>query len=95
MKTELEQEKELLMMKGDALRMKLYAQSDRKQSKQTSANPTFVDSISTVVSSLNQPVVRSLAVSLLSKKLLSSKFLAYSALGVAALYLLNRNNPSE
>ncbi len=27
MKTELEQEKELLMMKGDALRMKLYAQS--------------------------------------------------------------------
>ncbi len=48
-----------------------------------------------IASSLNQPVVRSLAVSLLSKKLLSSKFLTYSALGMIALYLLNRNNSTE
>ncbi len=92
MKTELEQEKELLMMKGDALHMKLYAQS---KPKQVTPHFTFADSLSMIASSLNQPVVRSLAVSLLSKKLLSSKFLTYSALGMIALYLLNRNNSTE
>ncbi|MGC7560866.1 hypothetical protein [Pasteurella sp. PK-2025] len=92
MRTELDEEKELLMMKGDALRMKLYAQS---KPKQAAKEGSFVNSVSTIASSLNQPVIRSLAVSLLSKKLLSSKFLAYSALGAVALYLLNRNNSAE
>lgn len=92
MKTELDEEKELLMMKGDALRMKLYGLSKKPKPDNSSF---LTDSVAQIASSLNQPVVRSLAVSLLSKKLLSSKFLAYSALGAAALFLLSKGDKTE
>lgn len=92
MKTELDEEKELLIMKGDALRMKLYGLGKKPKTDNSSF---LADSVSQIASSLNQPVVRSLAVSLLSKKLLSSKFLAYSALGAVALFLLNKGDKTE
>ncbi|MGC7590208.1 hypothetical protein ACPWUF_06990 [Bisgaard Taxon 46] len=92
MKTELDEEKELLIMKGDALRMKLYGFGKKPKAPNSSF---LTDSVSQIASSLNQPVVRSLAVSLLSKKLLSSKFLAYSALGAVALFLLNKGDKTE
>ncbi|VEI57790.1 transmembrane protein [Pasteurella multocida] len=92
MRTELDEEKELLIMKGNALRMKLYGFAKKPKADNSSF---LADSVSQIASSLNQPVVRSLAVSLLSKKILSSKFLAYSALGAIALFLLNKSDKTE
>ncbi|NBI43541.1 hypothetical protein GVX76_08590 [[Haemophilus] felis] len=51
MKTELEEEKELLIMKGEALRMKLQAQS--KSSNSTVLSSNLTDSVAFIASSLN------------------------------------------
>ncbi|WP_439259275.1 hypothetical protein [Lonepinella sp. BR2930] len=86
MKDPLTEEKELLILKGDALRIKLLAQGHHTQ--QTIAYP--LDQIKHVGSTLAQPAIRALFLSLLNRKLLSAKGLTYSALGLGTLYLLNK-----
>jgi len=86
MKDQLTEEKELLIIKGDALRMKLLAQGQRTQ--QNIIYP--LAQIKHVGSTLAQPAIRALFLSLLNRKLLSIKGLTYSALGLSTLYLLNK-----
>ncbi|WP_439241318.1 hypothetical protein [Lonepinella sp. BR2474] len=88
MKDHLTEEKELLILKGDALRMKLLAQSQHTQHH--IAYP--LAQIKHVSSTLAQPAMRALFLSLLNRKLLSVKGLTYSALGLGAIYLLNNKN---
>ncbi|WP_386696004.1 hypothetical protein [Lonepinella sp. MS14435] len=85
MKDQFAEEKELLIMKGDALRMKLLAQGLR--TKQNISDP--VAQLKSISSTLSQPAVRALLLSLINRKLLSVRGLTYSALGLGAIYLLN------
>lgn len=88
MKSQLEEEKELLIMKGEALRMRLEAlRSPVKRQLPTQDN----DLLSFISSSLEQPIVRSLAISLLSSKLLTARNLLWSGVGLATVLLLNKN----
>lgn len=91
MKKELEEEKELLRMKGDALRMRLYAQSTNRDI----SSDRLVNSLSVVASSLNQPIIRSLGVSMLSRILLNHKMLTCSVLGGLAIYLLTKDKSEK
>ncbi len=85
MKDQFAEEKELLIMKGDALRMKLLAQGLR--TKQNISDP--VAQLKSIGSTLSQPAVRALLLSLINRKLLSVRGLTYSVLGLGAIYLLN------
>ncbi|QIW15167.1 hypothetical protein A4G20_01800 [Pasteurellaceae bacterium RH1A] len=82
MSKQLPTEEELLIMKGSALRMKFKAQTN--QTKKSVAYPF------SQLKALGSPMVRSVLLTLLSKRLLTAKALTYSALGVGALLLLNR-----
>lgn len=91
MKSQLEEEKELLIMKGEALRMRLEALRAPVKKEVPIMNENNL--LSLISNSLEQPVVRSLAFSLLSSKLLTARNLFWSGLGVATVLLLNKNNP--
>ncbi|PJG85066.1 hypothetical protein [Conservatibacter flavescens] len=84
MKNQLTEEKELLIMKGDALRMKLLAQS---QHTRRNVSQPFAG-IKNLGLSFSNPLIRALLFALLKRKLLTVKGLSYSALGLTALYLL-------
>lgn len=85
---ELEEEKNLLKLKGEALRMKLSAHS--RQAKIQVYQP--INRVQSLGSLLSLPVVRSLAVSLLGKRLLSAKGITYAGLGLTALWLLRKQD---
>lgn len=87
----LEEEKELLLLKGDILRMKLYSQS--KAAKQEVYQP--MNNINLLGSALNQPVIRSLLLAVLSKKILTARNIVISGLGLAAICLLGKNNNNQ
>ncbi|MDO4430938.1 MAG: hypothetical protein Q4B95_06570 [Lonepinella koalarum] len=89
MKSQLDEEKELLIMKGEALRMRLEAlNSPIKKGNSTNVN----NILSLVSSSLEQPIVRSLAMSLLSSKLFTTRNLLWSGLGLLMVLLLDKDS---
>lgn len=84
MKNHLTEEKELLIMKGDALRMKLLAQG---QHARRDISQPFAG-IKNIRTAFSNPVVKALLFTLLKRKLFTLKGLTYSALGLTALFLL-------
>ena len=87
MNTRLEDEKELLMMKGDVLRMKLCAQA--RITKRNVYDPVYW--LGVIGSSLNRPIVRSLLLTLLGEKLLTARNVVLSGLGITARWLLSKD----
>lgn len=85
-------EKELLMLKGNALRMRFKAETTKTKNeiiqpfKQVKANGLAL---------VSSPVVKTVALDLLLKRFLSVKGLGYSALGIAALYLLQNSKNTQ
>lgn len=84
----LEEEKDLLKLKGEALRMKLSAHG--RQAKTQVYQP--IHRIQSLGSLLSLPVIRSLAVSFIGRRLLTTKGMAYAGLGLTALWLLRKQD---
>lgn len=83
--SQYEEEKTLLKMKGEALRMKLQAQT--RVTKKEIYSP--FSSLNVLQQTLKEPVTRSLLLTLLSKKFFTLQNISYLGLGLSAVYLLN------
>lgn len=86
-----EEEKALLKMKGDALRMKLQAQT--RVTKKELYSP--FSSLNVLQQTLKEPVARSLLLTLLSKKFFTIQNISYIGLGLSAFYLLNNQQTKK
>ncbi len=82
----LEEEKELLRLKGEILRLKFRSQTT--SAKQEMYQP--IQHFNTFRSSLLQPVIRSLCMNLLSHRLLTTRNLLLSSIGVVVIGLLGK-----
>ncbi|MBN7287618.1 MULTISPECIES: hypothetical protein [Campylobacter] len=86
MKETFKLEKELLKMKGDALRIKLFAQTNA--TKKEILEP--FDKLRSLGSYLNNPISQSLLIDLIGKKILTKRNFAYSVIALAVFYLIKR-----
>lgn len=82
-------EKELLILKGNALRMRFKAET--KKTKNDIVQP-FKRARNTGLSLISSPVATTTALEFILKRFLSVKGTGYSILGMAALYLLQQRN---
>lgn len=85
-------EKELLILKGNALRMRFKAETTKTKKEIIQPFKQVKENGLALVAS---PVVKTVALDLLLKRLLSVKGLGYSALGLAALYLLQNKQKDK
>ncbi|AWW33832.1 hypothetical protein CT138_02770 [Mannheimia varigena] len=80
-------EKELLIMKGNALRMRFKAET--KKTKNDIVQP-FKQARNTGLSLISSPVATTAVLEFMLKKFLKTKGVGYSALGLVALFLLKQ-----
>ncbi|AHG72239.1 hypothetical protein X781_890 [Mannheimia sp. USDA-ARS-USMARC-1261] len=80
-------EKELLIMKGNALRMRFKAET--KKTKNDIVQP-FKQARNTGLSLISSPVATTAVLEFMLKKFLKTKGVGYSALGLIALFLLKQ-----
>lgn len=80
-------EKELLIMKGNALRMRFKAET--KKTKNDIVQP-FKQARNTGLSLISSPVATTAVLEFMLKKFLKTKGVGYSALGLLALFLLKQ-----
>ncbi|MEG9530656.1 hypothetical protein [Mannheimia indoligenes] len=80
-------EKELLIMKGNALRMRFKAET--KKTKNDIVQP-FKQARNTGLSLISSPVATTAVLEFMLKKVLKTKGVGYSALGLIALFLLKQ-----
>lgn len=80
-------EKELLIMKGNALRMRFKAET--KKTKNDIVQP-FKQARNTGLSLISSPVATTAVLEFMLKKFLKTKGAGYSALGLIALFLLKQ-----
>lgn len=80
-------EKELLIMKGNALRMRFKAET--KKTKNDIVQP-FKQARNTGLSLISSPVATTAVLEFMLKKFLKTKGIGYSALGLVALFLLKQ-----
>ncbi|MDD0824997.1 hypothetical protein PTQ27_11065 [Mannheimia sp. AT1] len=85
-------EKELLILKGNALRMRFKAETNKAKSE---IMQPFQQVRTTGLSLVTSPVVKSVALNFMLKRLFTIKGMSYSALGLAALFLLQQNNKAK
>ncbi|WP_040976594.1 hypothetical protein [Necropsobacter massiliensis] len=86
MKMTLQEEKELLRLKGEILRLKFRSQT--ASVKQEVYQP--IQHFNALRSSLLQPVIRSLCLNLLSRRLLTPRNVLFSGMAVALVGLLGK-----
>ena len=84
----LEEEKELLVLKGNILRLKLRSQGNTTKREISSPlqNINFLSSV------LNQPLIRSLLFTAVSKKLFTARSIVVTGLGLVTLYALGKHS---
>ncbi|WP_373100464.1 MULTISPECIES: hypothetical protein [Pasteurellaceae] len=87
----LNEEKELLRLKGEILRLKFGTQT--KSARQEISQP--IHHLSLIGSTLAQPIIRSLLLNLLSHRLFTVRNLLLSGLGVALIGLLGKEPPQD
>ncbi|QNS15540.1 hypothetical protein ICJ55_01940 [Mannheimia bovis] len=80
-------EKELLIMKGNALRMRFKAETNK--TKNDIVQP-FKQARNTGLSLISSPVATTAVLEFMLKKFLKTKGVGYSALGLIALFLLKQ-----
>lgn len=80
-------EKELLIMKGNALRMRFKAET--KKTKNDIVQP-FKQARNTGLSLISSPVATTAVLEFMLKKFLKTKGVGYSTLGLIALFLLKQ-----
>lgn len=80
-------EKELLIMKGNALRMRFKAET--KKTKNDIVQP-FKQARNTGLLLISSPVATTAVLEFMLKKFLKTKGVGYSALGLIALFLLKQ-----
>ncbi|TLU74734.1 hypothetical protein [Mannheimia varigena] len=80
-------EKELLIMKGNALRMRFKAET--KKTKNDIVQP-FKQARNTGLSLISSPAATTAVLEFMLKKFLKTKGVGYSALGLVALFLLKQ-----
>lgn len=80
-------EKELLIMKGNALRMRFKAET--KKTKNDIVQP-FKQARNTGLSLISSPVATTAVLEFMLKKFLKTKGVGYWALGLVALFLLKQ-----
>ncbi|AHG76729.1 hypothetical protein [Mannheimia varigena] len=80
-------EKELLIMKGNALRMRFKAET--KKTKNDIVQP-FKQARNTGLSLISSPFATTAVLEFMLKKFLKTKGVGYSALGLVALFLLKQ-----
>ncbi|WP_044469595.1 hypothetical protein [Mannheimia massilioguelmaensis] len=85
-------EKELLILKGNALRMKFQAQT--QQTKREIMQPLKITK-ETSIALLASPVVKTFALNVLGKHLLTKKGLIYSVLGLSTLLALGNKKDHQ
>lgn len=82
-------EKELLVLKGNALRMRFKAETNKAKSKIIQPLKQVKN---TGLSLVTSPVVRSVALNFMLKRFFTIKGMGYSVLGLATLCLLKQKN---
>ncbi|QLB15781.1 hypothetical protein A6B39_10135 [Mannheimia granulomatis] len=82
-------EKELLILKGNALRMRFKAETNKTKSE---IIQPFKQVRETGFALVSSPTVKTVALDFLIKRLFNVKGLGYSALGLVALFLLQQKS---
>ncbi|MFA9488035.1 MULTISPECIES: hypothetical protein [unclassified Mannheimia] len=80
-------EKELLIMKGNALRMRFKAETNKTRND---IIQPFKQARNTGLSLISSPVATTAVLEFMLKKFLKTKGVGYSALGLLALFLLKQ-----
>ncbi|WP_109128045.1 hypothetical protein [Aggregatibacter segnis] len=87
----LEEEKELLVLKGNILRLKLSSQGNT--AKREISSP--LQNINLLGSVLNQPLIHSLLFTAVSKKIFTARSIVVTALGLVTLLALGKHNQHD
>ncbi|AGI31324.1 TPA: hypothetical protein PXF07_002071 [Mannheimia haemolytica] len=85
-------EKELLVLKGNALRMRFKAETNKTKNE---IMQPFKQVKQTGLALVNSPAVKTIALDFLVKRLLSMKGISFSVLGLTAFFLLQQKHKRD